>query len=105
MDFITELQQSMIQQLPELLSQYEGDLSAKSLSEMERSVKQMTHDLGNEIMRQCLEAQAQKYPEDEKVCPHCGEQSKYIRRRKGMCMSSLSGLYPFSGKKRLGKVS
>lgn len=68
MDFITELQQSMIQQLPELLSQYEGDLSATSLSEMETSVKQMTHELGNAIMRQWLEAQAQKYPEVGGFC-------------------------------------
>jgi hypothetical protein len=54
---------------------------------MEGYIKQMTHEFGNEIMRQWLEAQAQKYPEDAKVCPHCGGQSTYIRRRKGMCIT------------------
>lgn len=93
MDFITTLQQEIMQQLPELMSQYEGDLSATSLSEMETSIKQMSHELGNEIMRQWLEAQAQKYPEDEKVCPHCGGQSHYIRRRKGMSITLQGRVY------------
>lgn len=87
MDFITTLQQKMMEHLPELMSEYEGDICATSLSEMETSIKEMSHELGNEIMRQWLEAQAQKYPEDEKVCPQCGGQSQYIRRRKGMCIT------------------
>jgi hypothetical protein len=39
---------------------------------MEKTVKQMLHELGNEILCQWLEAQEQKYPDDEKGCPHCG---------------------------------
>lgn len=93
MDFITDLQQSMIQQLPDLVSQYEGDLSATSLSEMESNVKQMTHELGNAIMQQWLEAQEQKYPEDEKPCVHCGEAARYVRRRKGMCITLQGRVY------------
>lgn len=93
MNFITDLQQKMMQQLPELMSQYEGDLSATSLSEMETSVKQMTHELGNAILQEWLEAQAQKYPEDEKPCPHCGEQAKYIRRRRGMSITLQGRVY------------
>lgn len=34
-------------------------------------------------MVQWLEAQDQKYPDDEKDCPHCGGQSSYVRRREG----------------------
>jgi hypothetical protein len=54
---------------------------------MEKTVKQMLHELGNEILCQWLEAQEQKYPDDEKGCPHCGGQAKYIRRRAGMSLT------------------
>jgi hypothetical protein len=93
MDFITDLQQRMMQQLPELMRQYEGDIFATSLSEMETSVKQMTHELGNAILQEWLEAQEQKYPADEKSCPHCGEQAKYVRRRKGMSITLQGRVY------------
>lgn len=75
------------------MRQYEGGLSATSLSEMETSVKQMTHELGNAILQEWLEAQEQKYPDDEKPCPDCGGQSKYVRRRKGMCITLQGRVY------------
>jgi len=87
MEFITYVQASMMQQLPEMIKNYEGDVSARSLSEMEKTVKQMLHELGNEILSQWLEAQEQKYADDEKECPHCGGQAKYIRRREGMSLT------------------
>jgi hypothetical protein len=73
----------MKEQLPQLIKAYEGDLSGSSLSEMENSAKAMTLNLGNEIIVHWLEAQEQKYPDDEKTCPHCGNQAKYVRRRTG----------------------
>ena len=67
MDFITDLQQRLSEQSAEMLMSYTGDVSVKSLSEMETSVKQMLHELGNDILVQWLEAQDQKYPDDERV--------------------------------------
>lgn len=87
MDFITSLQQTLKQQLPVIMSDDEGDICASSLSEMEVSVKQMMHELGNDIMGQWLEAQEQKYPDDVKPCPDCGEEAKYVRRREGMSIT------------------
>lgn len=84
MDFITYLQQNMMEQLPEFIKSYEGDVSVVSLSTMEKQVKEMTFELGNEIIGRWLEAQDQKYPDDEKPCPHCGSQAKYKRRREGV---------------------
>lgn len=87
MDFITYLSQNMRKQLPELIKTYEGNISAINLSEMEKSIKQMSFELGNEIIVQWLEAQEQKYPDDKKECPQCGGQAKYIRRREGMSLT------------------
>lgn len=84
MDFITYLQQNMMEQLPELIKGYEGDVSAISLSTMEKQVKEMIFELGSEIMGRWLEVQDQKYPDDEKPCPHCEGKAKYVRRREGV---------------------
>jgi hypothetical protein len=93
MDFITDLQQALNEQSAKMIASYEGDISAKSLSEMETGLKQMTHELGNAIMQQWLEAQEQKYPADEKECPHCKGQAKYVRRRQGMCITLQGRVY------------
>jgi Uncharacterised protein family (UPF0236) len=93
MNFITYLQQSMIEQLPKIIEAYQGDVSANNLSEMEKCVKELGIDLGNEIVRQWLEEQEQKYPDDEKICPYCGGQSKYVRRREGMTMTLQGRVY------------
>lgn len=87
MDFITDLEQRLREYSAEIVMSYGGDVSAKSLSEMETSVKQMLHELGNDIMIQWLKAQEQKYPDDEKVCPGCGGQSRYVRRREGTTLT------------------
>jgi hypothetical protein len=72
MDFITDLHQGLKEQSAKMIASYEGDISARSLAEMETGLKQMTHELGNAIMQQWLEAQEQKYPDDEKECPRSG---------------------------------
>ena len=93
MDFITDLQQTLMKQIPEMMADYEGDVSAQSLSEMEVCVKQMMHELGNEIMGQWLEAQEQKYPDECKRCPHCGGEAQYVRRREGMSITLQGRVY------------
>ncbi len=73
MDFITHVQQALLAQLPGIIKGYVGGVSATSLSEMETVVRQMTHELGNGVMQQWLEAQDAKYPADQQPCPSCGE--------------------------------
>lgn len=93
MDFITDLQQRLSEHSAAMLKNYAGDVSATSLSEMETSLKQMLHELGNEIMGQWLEAQAQQYPDDEQACPTCGEAAGYVRRRRGMSITLQGSVY------------
>lgn len=93
MDFITDVQESMMEHVSEMIGNYEGDFSAKNLSEMEVALRQMLHELGNEILCQWLEAQEQKYPDDMKGCPHCGEEAKYVRRREGMSITLQGRVY------------
>ena len=93
MDFITHVQERMLAQLAEIMAEYEGAVNAASLSEMETTVKQMTHQVGNEVLRQWLEAQDQQYPDDERPCPHCEQVAKYVRRRSGMIISLQGRIY------------
>lgn len=93
MDFITYLQQTLMAQLPEMIKSYDGEIEASSLSAMEKCVKQMMFELGNEIMQQWLEAQAGKYPDDVQDCPHCGSQASYVRRREGMSITLQGRIY------------
>jgi hypothetical protein len=93
MDFITHLQQTMMQELPAMMAGYEGEITASSLSEMETAVKQMLHEVGNEVLRQWVEAQEERYPEDHKTCPHCGEPAGYVRRREGMSITLQGRLF------------
>ena len=93
MDFITHVQQVMMQQIPEMIKSYEGDLSASSLSEMETALKQMTHELGSKILGQWLEAQEKKYTDECKPCVHCGAEASDIRRRQGMSITLQGRVY------------
>jgi hypothetical protein len=93
MDFITHVQQAWLGQLPGIIKGYVGGVSATSLSEMETVVRQMTHELGNAVMQQWLEAQDEKYPADEQRCPACGEMAAYERRRRGMSLNLQGRVY------------
>jgi len=93
MDFITHLQQALTQEIPEIMESYTGDNCVKSLSEMEVALKQMLHELGNDILGQWLEAQEQHYPDDCKTCVHCGAEAGYVRRRKGMSITLQGRVY------------
>ncbi len=82
MDFITYVQRVLMSQLPEIIKGYKGEVKAESLSEMETGVKEMTHEMGGEIMKQWLEVQGEKYPSQHKRC-QCGEWADYVRKRTG----------------------
>ena len=89
MKFITYVQQELEAYLPEIMASYDGEIEAVSLSEMETEIRQMSHEVGGEVLRVCLEAQTPKYPEDEGRCPHCGATASYIRRRWGTSITLL----------------
>ncbi len=86
MDFITHLQHELSVYLPEVIKSYSGEVTAGSLGEMEVAVKAMTHQLGNEILKEWVEAQDEKYPSVRRRCA-CGGQAAYARRREGMAIT------------------
>lgn len=92
MDFITYTQERLENELSRAIEEYEGEVAACSLSEMEITIKQMAHELGNEMMRQWLEAQDEKYPVDERPC-ECGNKASYVRKRKGMVITLQGRVY------------
>jgi hypothetical protein len=92
MDFITHVQAGIMAVLPGIIASYAGQVTAESLSEMEVSVKRMTHAVGNAVMQQWLEAQDEKYPERQQAC-ECGGQAEYVRRREGMVITLQGRVY------------
>lgn len=83
MEFITYVQTRLTESLTTIIHDYPGEIAVNSLSELETAVKQMTHQLGNVVISQTLEAQDGKYPADQVTCPHCGGNASYVRRRAG----------------------
>jgi hypothetical protein len=92
MDFITYAEQAMKEALPGIIGSYSGEIRAGDLSEMERDIKQLEQAVGNEIMKQWLEAQDEQYPAATRPC-RCGEQAKYVRRRAGMSITLQGRVY------------
>jgi len=93
MKFITHLYQELEAYLPEIIASYDEKIEAESLSEMEVEIRHMCHELGRAIVVQCLETQTPKYPKDAVECPHCGEEARYVRRRKGMSITVFGRIY------------
>lgn len=59
----------------------------KSLSEMERGIRQMLLKLGQFLMGAWLALQESPYPDETRPCPHCGEQATYQFRRGATLMT------------------
>lgn len=93
MEFITYLQTRLSEQLPAIMVEYEGEITAHDLSELEDAVRHMTHEFGNTVIQQVLEAQEPRYPADSQMCPHCGENATYQRRRQGMSITLQGRVY------------
>jgi len=93
MEFITYLKQRLGEQVPAIMAEYEGEITTTDLSELENAVKQMTHEVGNEVIQQVLEAQDDRYPADYESCPQCGGPAKYQRRRPGMVITLQGRVY------------
>lgn len=89
MEFIARLKAVLIASIGEVVQS--GEVAAESLSQMEVAVKQMVAAVGNEILRQWVEAQ--EYPADEVPCA-CGGKAGYVRRREGVSLTLL-GRVPY----------
>jgi hypothetical protein len=93
MEFITYLQTELEAHLPQIIASYGEKMEAHSLSEMEVEIRQMCHELGGVIMKQCLEAQTPQYPADYVTCPSCGEVASYVRWREGMSITVFGRIH------------
>lgn len=89
MEFTTFLKEKLSAYLPEVIAAYEGDLTAASLTVMERGVQAAMQDVGGEALEQWLGAQTPRYPAQEVRCPHCGEEAHYVRWREAMSLTLL----------------
>ena len=89
MEFISFLQENLIAQLPEIIANYQGDITARDLSAMEKGLKKMSQAIGQAGLEEWLAAQTPRYPADTQACPHCGEPASYERWREGTSITLL----------------
>jgi len=115
MDFITHMQQCMTATIPQAIAEYEGEISAASLGEMEQAVSEVMQQAGQMMLAAWLEKQQEQYPAETVSCA-CGAEAEYKRQREGvvislqgrvsyrrayyLCASCGEGQYPLD--KRLG---
>ena len=85
--------------------------SAQSLSEMEHTIRQFLHKLGNILLHMWLLWLTPRYCSLTAPCPHCGQDAQYQRKRWGklltlfgevrcrrayyVCSACRQGHYPF----------
>ena len=93
MDFIPHIKTKLSENLRAIIEEYEGEIEVGSLSELERAAKEMSYELGAEIIQQTLEAADGKYPIASKECKYCGGAARYIRRREGMSITLQGRVY------------
>lgn len=61
----------------------------KSLSEMERNIRQMLLKLGQFLLSAWLALQENGYPAETRPCPHCGGQAAYQFKRSALLLTIL----------------
>ena len=59
----------------------------KSLSGMERGIRQMLMKLGQFLMGSWLALQESPYPEEARPCPHCGQEATYQFKREATLLT------------------
>ena len=81
-----EFGQYVIQLSSELLVR---NSQPKSLSEMERNIRQMLLKLGQFLLSAWLALQEKVYPAESRACPHCGGQAAYQFKRSAILLTLL----------------
>ena len=81
----------------EMIKRIETEKVEVTMTELERTVRQVMQEAGRLALGKLLAAQESKYVEREVSC-ECGEQATYRRRRKGRFRTILvPDLYKFEG--------
>jgi hypothetical protein len=79
-----EFGQYVFQLTSELLTK---TVQPKSLSEMERGIRQVLMKLGQFLMGSWLALQENAYPEKTRPCPQCGQEATYQYKREGTLLT------------------
>jgi hypothetical protein len=87
MEFITHLKKAVSEAIAASVASYAGDLRAESLEAMEQAARQVGQEVSGVILTHWLEGQEPRYAADRVVCPHCGGEAGYVRRRAGMVLT------------------
>ncbi|MHB8752919.1 MAG: UPF0236 family transposase-like protein [Aggregatilineales bacterium] len=90
MECITRLKEAFIGCIGSVIN--EVGVSAESMAEMERALKQMLHEVGGVALGRMVEACDEKYAADEQRC-ECGQQARYVRRREGVSVTLLGRVH------------
>jgi hypothetical protein len=93
MDFITSLEQRLEASIKAVFAEYEGELGGESLAQMETEIQGLGQRLGNRVLATWLTQQEEKYPPDQRECPHCGGAAWYSRWRTGMVITLQGRVY------------
>ena len=86
MKFSTYLAEGLVAAAEGLIRNYEGELAAGSLAEMEQVGQEVLHQVGRSVVKAWLEGQEPNYPVTEVAC-QCGKQAKYVRQRAAVSLT------------------
>jgi len=86
MEFSAYLQAGLEAAAETLMRGYEGERRAGSLADMEQVVQGILHAVGRCMVKEWVEAEAPKYPDETVVCG-CGKQAKYVRQREAVSLT------------------
>ena len=86
MEFSAYLQAGLVAAAETLIGDYEGERTSGSLAAIEQAVQGILHAVGRCVVKEWVEVQAAKYP-DEKVGCRCGKQAHYVRQREAVSIT------------------
>ena len=86
MEFSTYLEAGLIAAAETLIGRYEGERTSESLAAIEQTVQGILHGVGRCLVKEWVEVQAPKYP-DEQVACDCGKQAQYVRQREAVSIT------------------
>jgi hypothetical protein len=92
MDFITYMQAQLLAAVETAAKNYDGEVSAESLSAMEVAVKGLSQAVGQASLTEWLNKQDPKYAADSVPC-ECGKVAHYVRRREGVTLTLLGRVH------------
>ena len=86
MDNITTIAQMLSVQVQQ------GLPSGYSLMDIEQVTRRLLQEVGRQTVAGVVAAEEGRYPEAERLCPHCGSMTRYIRQRTAQLRTLLGRL-------------